>query len=167
MFQKNYTILKEDDIRQRQEHDITRICSVLSVSRDYACMLFRPYNWNVSNVHEASFANEDKVRKVVGLLDKTYTKLPKGGELPCRICFESYSLDKIITTACGYPFCNKCWTAYISTSINDGPGCLTLRCPWCCCRLDMVNKLTSDEDKTKYRRYLLRSYIEDNRKVYI
>ncbi|KAJ0577015.1 putative transcription factor C2H2 family [Helianthus annuus] len=151
MFQKNYTFLKEDDIRQRQEHDITRICSVLSVSRDYACMLFRPYNWNVSNVHEASFANEDKVRKV----------------LPCRICFESYSLDKIITAACGYPFCNKCWTAYISTSINDGPGCLTLRCPWCCCRLDMVNKLTSDEDKTKYRRYLLRSYIEDNRKVYI
>ncbi|KAJ0755105.1 putative E3 ubiquitin ligase RBR family [Helianthus annuus] len=45
---------------------------------------------NVSNVHEAWFANEDKVRKVVGLLDKTDTKLPKCGELPCGICFESY-----------------------------------------------------------------------------
>ncbi|KAJ0547342.1 putative IBR domain, E3 ubiquitin ligase RBR family, TRIAD supradomain-containing protein [Helianthus annuus] len=36
---------------------------------------------------------------------------------------------------------------------------------WCCCRLDMVKMLTSDEDKTKYQRYLLRSYIEDNRKT--
>ena len=53
--------------------------------------------------------------------------------------------------------------------INDGPGCLTLRCPIPSCGaavgVDMVNMLTSDEDKKKYRRYLLRSYIEDNRKV--
>ncbi|KAI3676900.1 hypothetical protein L1987_86515 [Smallanthus sonchifolius] len=167
--QKNYTVLKEDDIRQRQEDDITRICSVLSVSRDFACMLLRRYNWNVSNVHEAWFANEDEVRHVVGLLDKTDIKLPKAGELPCGICFESYPLDKISTTACGHPFCNTCWTAYISTSINDGPGCLTLRCPIPSCGaavgVDMINKLTSIEDKIKYQRYLLRSYIEDNRKT--
>ncbi|KAK1426350.1 hypothetical protein QVD17_15021 [Tagetes erecta] len=167
--QKNFTILKEDDIRQRQEDDITRICSVLSVSRDSACMLLRRYNWNVSNVHEAWFANEDKVRKAVGLLDKTTYKPTKARELPCGICFESYLLDKISTAACGHPFCNTCWTAYISTSINDGPGCLTLRCPIPSCGaavgVDMVNMLTSDEDKTKYQRYLLRSYIEDNRKT--
>ncbi|XP_076886986.1 putative E3 ubiquitin-protein ligase ARI8 isoform X2 [Bidens hawaiensis] len=167
--QKNYTILKEDDIRECQEEDITTICSVLSVSRDYACMLLRSYNWNVSNVHEAWFADEDKVRKAVGLLDKGDAKLPKAGELPCGICFESYPPRKISSAACGHPFCNICWTAYISTSINDGPGCLTLRCPTPSCGaavgVGMVNKLSSDEDKTKYRRYLLRSYIEDNKKT--
>ncbi|KAL8214269.1 hypothetical protein R6Q57_003718 [Mikania cordata] len=167
--QKNYTILKEDDISQLQEEDITRICSVLSVSRDSACMLLRRYNWNVSNVHEAWFANEDKVRNAVGLLDKKDIKPPKSGELPCGICFESYPLDRICAAACGHPFCKECWTAYISTSINDGPGCLTLRCPIPSCGaavgVDMVNMLTSDEDNTKYRRYLLRSYIEDNKKT--
>lgn len=60
---------------------------------------------------------------------------------------------------------------YISTSINDGPGCLMLRCPDPSCRSaigqDMINLLASDEDKEKYSRYLLRSYIEDNRKVYL
>ncbi|XP_076914800.1 putative E3 ubiquitin-protein ligase ARI8 [Bidens hawaiensis] len=166
--QKNYTILKEDDICQRQEEDITTICSVLSISRDSACMLLRSYNWNVSNVHEAWFANEDKVRKAVGLLDKT-VKPPKAGELLCGICFESYSLDKISSAACGHPFCNTCWKAYISTSISDGPGCLTLRCPTPSCGaavgVDMVNMLTSDEDKKKYRRYLLRSFIEDSKKT--
>lgn len=36
---------------------------------------------NVSNVHEAWFANEDEVRKAVGLLDKIDIKPPKAGEV--------------------------------------------------------------------------------------
>lgn len=58
---------------------------------------------------------------------------------------------------------------YIGTSINDGPGCLTLRCPDPTCAAavgqDMIDLLASDEDKHKYGRYLLRSYIEDSKKV--
>lgn len=58
---------------------------------------------------------------------------------------------------------------YISATINDGPGCLMLRCPDPSCRAaigqDMVNVLASDDDKEKYSRYLRRSYVEDNRKV--
>lgn len=58
---------------------------------------------------------------------------------------------------------------YIGTSINDGPGCLMLRCPDPSCDAavdqDMINLLASDEDREKYDRYLLRSYIEDNKKV--
>lgn len=58
---------------------------------------------------------------------------------------------------------------YISATVNDGPGCLMLRCPdpSCCAAVgqDMIDMLASDEDKKKYSRYLLRSYVEDNRKV--
>jgi ariadne-1 len=58
---------------------------------------------------------------------------------------------------------------YISTAINDGPGCLMLRCPDPSCNAavgqDMFNVLTSNEDSDKYSRYFIRSYIEDNRKV--
>lgn len=58
---------------------------------------------------------------------------------------------------------------YTSTAITDGPGCLMLRCPDPTCGAavgqDMINLLASDEDKEKYSRYFLRSYIEDNRKV--
>lgn len=45
LFQKNYAILKEEDIRQRQEDDIARISAVLSISRVASCMLLRRYNW--------------------------------------------------------------------------------------------------------------------------
>jgi ariadne-1 len=58
---------------------------------------------------------------------------------------------------------------YISTSINDGPKCLILRCPDPNCGAsigqNMIDLLASNEDKQKYGCYLLRSYIDDNKKV--
>lgn len=58
---------------------------------------------------------------------------------------------------------------YISTSINDGPGCLLLRCPdpSCCAAVgqDMIQKLASDENKEKYFQYIVRSYVENKKKV--
>ncbi|KAM7487017.1 hypothetical protein LguiA_003026 [Lonicera macranthoides] len=167
--QKNYTILKEEDVRRRQEDDIARISAVLSISRVASCMLLRRYNWSVNNVHEAWFADEDRVRKAVGLLENPVVQFPNARELTCGICFESYPLDRIKAAVCGHPYCHTCWTAYISTSINDGPGCLSLRCPDPSCGAaiaqDMIDMLASNEDKDKYNRYLLRSYIEDNRKT--
>ncbi|GFZ10795.1 IBR domain-containing protein [Actinidia rufa] len=167
--QKNYVVLKEADICQRQEDDITTVSTVLSIPRVDACILLRQYHWSVSNVHEAWFADEDRVRKTVGLLERPVVQFSKAKELNCGICFESYPLDRISTAACGHPFCNACWRAYMSTSIDGGPGCLMLRCPDPSCGAavgqGMINLLASDDNKVKYARYLQRSYIEDNRKV--
>ncbi|WCJ38898.1 RING/U-box superfamily protein [Euphorbia peplus] len=167
--QQNYTVLSETDINQRQEDDIMRIATVLSIPKVSASILLRYYNWSVSKVHDEWFANEEKVRKAVGLLEKQVVQFPDGREMTCGICFESYPYDKLHAAACGHPFCNTCWQGYISTSINDGPGCLMLRCPDPSCGAaigqDMINKLASDEDKDKYFRYFIRSYVEDNRKT--
>ncbi|XP_034892558.1 probable E3 ubiquitin-protein ligase ARI7 [Populus alba] len=168
-FQQSYTVLKEEDILHRQEDDVTRVSTVLSITRVAASILLRHYNWSVSKVHDAWFADEDAVRKSVGLLDKQVVQFSNARELTCGICFESIPCDKIISAACGHPFCNTCWSGYISTTINDGPGCLMLRCPDPSCRAavgqDMINLLAPGGDKEKYSRYLLRSYIEDNRKT--
>ncbi|KAG9136198.1 hypothetical protein Leryth_003803 [Lithospermum erythrorhizon] len=117
------------DIRQRQVEDITTISTVLTVARETACLLLRRYNWNVSDVHEEWFADEEKVRKAVGLLDKQTVQLSNVKEL------------------------------ILLASINDGPGCLMLRCP------DPSCGQTIKSNKQKYHRYLLRSFIEDNRKT--
>ena len=167
--QKNYVVLKEADICQRQEDDITTVSTVLSIPRVDACILLRQYHWSVSNVHEAWFADEDRVRKTVGLLERPVVQFSKAKELNCGICFESYPLDRISTAACRHPFCNTCWRAYMSTSIDGGPGCLMLRCPDPSCGAavgqDMISLLASDNNNEKYTRYLLRSYVEDNRKT--
>lgn len=166
--QQNYTILSEVDIRQRQEEDISRVATVLSISRVSACILLRYYNWSVSKVHDEWFADEERVRKAVGLSENP-VELPDSKELTCGICFENYPRDMMSAAACGHPFCGACWRGYMGTAINDGPGCLMLRCPDPSCGAavgeDMVNKLLVEEDKEKYLRYLVRSYIEDNRKT--
>ncbi|KAL3578953.1 hypothetical protein D5086_020457 [Populus alba] len=167
--QQNYTVLSEEDIRQRQDDDVMRIATVLSISKVAASILLRYYNWSVSKVHDEWFADEEKVRKAVGLLEEPVVPFPDGREMTCGICFETYPSDRLLAAACGHPFCNSCWAGYISTAINDGPGCLMLRCPDPSCNAavgqDMINLLTSDEDNEKHSRYFIRSYIEDNRKT--
>uniref|UniRef100_A0A0E0DFL2 RBR-type E3 ubiquitin transferase n=1 Tax=Oryza meridionalis TaxID=40149 RepID=A0A0E0DFL2_9ORYZ len=166
--QQNYSILSEADIQQRQEDDINRVSTVLSISKSEACVLLRNYNWSVSKVHDEWFADEEHVRKVVGFLEKLI-EMPNDRELTCGICFENCPRTSMSAAACGHPFCSACWRGYISTSINDGPGCLMLRCPDPSCTAavgqDMINSLADDEDREKYGRYLRRSYIEDNRKT--
>jgi len=166
--QQNYSILSEVDIKQRQEDDINRVSTVLSISKSEACVLLRNYNWSVSKVHDEWFADEEHVRKIVGLPEK-HMELPNDREVTCGICFESCPRGMMSAAACGHPFCSTCWRGYISTAINDGPGCLMLRCPDPSCAAavgqDMINALADDDDKEKYGRYLRRSYIEDNRKT--
>ncbi|XP_021627960.1 probable E3 ubiquitin-protein ligase ARI7 isoform X3 [Manihot esculenta] len=168
--QQSYTVLREGDIQQRLEDDIASVSTVLSISRFDAIILLRHYNWSVSKVHDEWFADEEAARKSVGLLDKPVVQFSNIREqFTCGICFESFPCEKITSAACGHPFCLSCWSGYISTTINDGPGCLMLRCPdpscWAAVGQDMIDLLASDVDKDKYSRYLLRSYVEDNRKT--
>uniref|UniRef100_A0ACD5ZHG5 Uncharacterized protein n=1 Tax=Avena sativa TaxID=4498 RepID=A0ACD5ZHG5_AVESA len=165
--QQNYSVLSEADIKQHQADDMNRVSTVLSISKAEACALLRSYNWSVSKVHDEWFVDEARVRTAVGLPEKQI-EMPNERELTCGICFESCPRESMSAASCGHPFCGVCWRGYISTAINDGPGCLMLRCPDPSCTAavgqDMVNLLASDEDKGKYERYLCRSYIEDNRK---
>ncbi|KAI9075506.1 hypothetical protein K1719_042554 [Acacia pycnantha] len=66
-----------------------------------ASILLRHYNWNVSEVHEAWFANEEHVRRIVGLLEKPVVQFPNARELTCGICFETYPCSRIESVACG------------------------------------------------------------------
>ncbi|XP_073030980.1 probable E3 ubiquitin-protein ligase ARI8 isoform X2 [Primulina eburnea] len=165
---QNYTILNEDEIRKHQEESIGKVSMVLSISRGAAGILLRHYNWSVSKVNDEWFSDEEKVRKAVGLLENGIP-LPNAKELTCGICFENYPRDWMNAAGCGHPFCFTCWQGYISTSINDGPGCLMLRCPDPSCGAavgqDMVNKIALNDDKVKHSRYFLRSFVEDNRKM--
>lgn len=166
--QQHYTVLNETDIRQRQEDDISRVSTVLSTSRVDASLLLQYYNWSVSKVHDEWFADEETVRKAVGLLRKP-VEILNDKDLTCGICFEVYPRKAMSSAACGHPFCSSCWRGYIGTAITDGPGCLMLRCPDPSCSAaighDMIDILACDEDKKKYTHYLLRSYIENNRKT--
>ncbi|KAI3879854.1 hypothetical protein MKW92_022960, partial [Papaver armeniacum] len=153
--EKKYTVLKEEDIRKRQEEDITEISTVLYIPRASATILLRYFDWND-----------------VGLLEKNQLSTIQSTEnniIECPICSHEFPRDGVCAAACGHLFCKLCWTQYVSKNISDGPGCLKMQCPETSCAVavgqDMINALVSDEDKEKYSRYLLRSYVDDQRNI--
>ncbi|KAI3843939.1 hypothetical protein MKX03_022050 [Papaver bracteatum] len=165
-----YTVLTEEDIGKRQEEDIAQVFAGLSIARESATILLRHYNWEVNKALDSWFADEEKVRKDVGLLEEQVVPIQDTENvIECRSCFDVFPRDGMCATACGHLFCKLCWTKYVSIKIDDGPGCLMMRCPEPSCAAavgqDMVNELVSEKHKEKYSRYLLRSYVEDQKKM--
>ncbi|GAA0151097.1 ubiquitin-protein ligase [Lithospermum erythrorhizon] len=125
--------------------------------------------WDVNEVHEAWFSNEENVRKAVGLMngDDQVLEIPNldESEVNCGICFDDYyGFDMVKSLSCGHRFCTTCWKGYISSSINDGPRCLFLKCPMPKCGIAVgerfISELASDAEKIKYQVYMFRSYVE-------
>lgn len=164
---KHYKILKEEEIRQLQQNDISQVSNLLSVSRSLACTLLHRRNWSPISVLEEWFSGEETARATIGLPSDQEPPKPDI-KTRCQICFNRFKkIENAMSTYCGHPFCRRCWKSYLSDSITDGPGCLTLCCPEPGCQaiagLDIFDRLASDEEKQKYDQYLFRSYIEGNR----
>ncbi|PWA38650.1 Zinc finger, C6HC-type [Artemisia annua] len=169
---KSYVILKEDHLIKRQQHIIHEITSLLTISTNDACMLLLKYNWRVTDVYEAWFKDERKVCDDIGLLDVDRdVKFPKHDErkVKCGICFDSVRFDETANCGCNHNICKVCWRSYVSTAINEGPGCLTLKCPVPSCGVavspDMVDMLAKGKDKIMYNRFWLRSYVKNSKKI--
>ncbi|CAH8382028.1 unnamed protein product [Eruca vesicaria subsp. sativa] len=169
--QLSYVVLNEEDIRKNQMTDIEQVSTVLSISQVEAIALLLHYQWSASKVQDEWFTDEEKVRKSVGLLkepvvDHNHKEVMN---IQCGICFESYLQKDIATVSCGHPYCKTCWTGYITSKINAGPGCLIFKCPDTSCSAvvsqDMIDKfISNDADREKYYRYSLRSYVESSKK---
>ncbi|CAO2192312.1 unnamed protein product [Urochloa humidicola] len=166
--EQTFAVLSEEDISERQEEDISKVSSVLSIEREEACVLLHHYKWNISKLSDEWFADEEKVRHTVGLLLNGNGR-PRSRKLTCGICFEGYSSNVMSSAGCAHFYCHECWEGYISAAISGGPGCLSLRCPDPSCGAmvlqRMINKLAKDEDKEKYARFLLRAYVEGSKKT--
>ncbi|KAH6803037.1 IBR domain-containing protein [Perilla frutescens var. frutescens] len=158
---KHYKVLTPEEIKQLQENDISTVSDVLSVSRGVACTLLCQNNWSPTSVYENWFAAEERNTHAAAAE-------PQSGNQICKICYRKTLPKKMVSTTCGHLFCANCWTTYIATAINDGVGCLTLRCPEPGCKAaigtDTVDMLASEGHKAKYYSYLRRSYVERNRK---
>ncbi|XP_040383503.1 probable E3 ubiquitin-protein ligase ARI5 isoform X1 [Oryza brachyantha] len=165
---QRYVVLTEKDIHERQEEMISRVSAIFSVPRESACVLLCCYKWSISKLSDDWFADEENVRHSVGLPTNVVC-VPDCPKLTCGICFEGYAANAMSCAGCPHFYCHECWEGYISAAINDGPGCLVLQCPEPSCDAivleDMINSLTKNEDKVKYARFVLWSYIEGNKKI--
>ncbi|XP_074354312.1 putative E3 ubiquitin-protein ligase ARI8 [Apium graveolens] len=171
---ETYRVLNQEDIQRNQERDILKVSSALSVSKYAAAIMLHKYAWNVKALLDAWADDEDGAREYVGLQNKPAFGLQESGESSiCGMCFKNCVFDKRFENSvgfCGHKFCTPCLETYVSKAIDDGPeACLFLRCPDsnCCAVIgqDRVNMLVSDEGKMKYKEFLIRSYVEDDKNI--
>lgn len=80
-----YTILSLNKISERQRNAIATVCNVLSVSEVEAGIILRHFYWDINNVYDQWFANEEKVTNAVGLLSQPNVKEEKREE-SIRFC---------------------------------------------------------------------------------
>ncbi|TKY45501.1 E3 ubiquitin-protein ligase ARI1 [Spatholobus suberectus] len=91
--------------------------------------------------------------------------------LMCYICMEDVPSDETTRMDCGHCFCNSCWIEHFIVKINEGQSkrirCMQHKCNSICDEA-VVRTLLSikhPDMAEKYERFLLESYIEDNKRV--
>ncbi|KAL1200343.1 putative E3 ubiquitin-protein ligase ARI12 [Cardamine amara subsp. amara] len=164
--QRSYaTILTEEDIQVRMESDIQRLSDRTSLSIAEATLLLSHYSWDFKESKNKWRDDAKSVRECVGLLELDSPSDDKEAFV-CGVCIKSQPPENIASVSCGHRICTYCWTSHINKIINEKPAAqwfIWLKCPASCSASigrDMIESFASDEEKSKYYQYLLRSYVD-------
>jgi len=129
--------------------------------------VLRFYKWDASRLQEEWFNNPDSVRGRVGLIDEQPDTRRKYET--CAVCFDQYPVTDMCAARCRHYYCKNCWQGYIHAAVDNGPACLDLRCIDPDCKAvvsrSIIDEVVDEQHSEKYKRYSVRSYVEDNRKL--
>ncbi|GLJ47795.1 hypothetical protein SUGI_1009440 [Cryptomeria japonica] len=167
-----YSVLSFQDICERQEKAMESVSSICCLSQAESRILLQHFKWRVADLMEEWFQKEQRVRKESGLFHKASVKQLRADEQSyCSICMDARFITDMKALACAHYFCKPCWVNYIQISIREnGIGCLSLRCPEPKCGAavgedTVLCLITEEQDRTKYGQFLVRSYVEESKRI--
>ncbi len=163
-----YTILTSQQIETKMQTLIHDSSEMLSLPADTVTILLIYYKWNWEKLQTEWFANEEKVRKSCGLpLSGSIQKALAPSQ--CPICFSDITSANSDSLACGHTFCASCWAGHLQSQLAAAKACLLARCPEEGCSLrvgpSLFKKHLPAADFSKYQKYLLITFTDDNRSV--
>ncbi|GMY28489.1 probable E3 ubiquitin-protein ligase ARI2 [Fagus crenata] len=167
-------VITKESLLVAQREDLCRIMDVLSLKEQHARTLLIHYRWDVDKVI-AVFVEKGKDRLYeeagVTVLEHDNLYSEAMSTVMCIICIEEVSATDVTTMDCGHYFCNNCWTEHFIVKINEGQSrrirCMAHKC-YAICDEAKIRSLVSARDPNlseKFDRFLLESYIEDNKRV--
>ncbi|KAM7253542.1 hypothetical protein ACFE04_021696 [Oxalis oulophora] len=187
-------VITRESLLDAQKEDLRRVVELLSLREHHARTLLIHHRWNVDKVFEVLVEKgKTNLFAEAGVTVSDYNK-GDGCSSPimCEICIEEVPGDKVTRMDCGHSFCNdwknigavvwvldmqlalKClarWTEHFIVKINEGQSrrirCMAHKCN-AICDESVVRTLVSQKDPElaeKFDRFLLESYIEDNKMV--
>ncbi|KAL6653673.1 hypothetical protein ACP70R_008597 [Stipagrostis hirtigluma subsp. patula] len=167
--ERPYVVLTEDVVRARQDADTAAVAEVLEIPSGFAAALLRHFKWKRDRAQEEWFSDDRRVCDAVSLLADggVPVRTPLSSDrLICAICFDGYAARRTRSAGCSHYYCGDCWCGYVRAAVGDGARCLSLRCPDPACSAavvgDLVDAVADDEDKARYARFALRSYVEES-----
>ncbi|XWS55265.1 hypothetical protein CRYUN_Cryun10bG0160400 [Craigia yunnanensis] len=169
-------VITKESLLAAQREDLRRVMDMLSLREHHARTLLIHYRWDVEKLlavlvekGKADLFASAGVSVVES--EDTGTSVSSSSTSMCDICIEELPGDKMTKMGCGHAFCNDCWTEHFVVKINEGQSrrirCMAHKCNAICDEAvvrNLVGKRHPDLVE-KFDRFLLESYIEDNRMV--
>ncbi|KAG8377711.1 hypothetical protein BUALT_Bualt08G0061200 [Buddleja alternifolia] len=168
-------VIRKESLLAAQKDDMQRVMDLLSIKEHHARTLLIHHRWDVDKV--ISVFVERGVERLyleagVSVLDNTdLSSSDSLSQITCGVCFEEFPANEMTKMDCGHCFCNECWTEHFIVKINEGKSrqitCMAHKCHSICDE-GQIRDLVSAKDPVlaaKFERFLLESYIEDNKRV--
>ncbi|XP_076892851.1 putative E3 ubiquitin-protein ligase ARI1 [Bidens hawaiensis] len=171
----SFKVITKECLLAAQTEDLQKVMELLSLKEKHARTLLIHYRWDVDKISEV-FVNKGQDRlyeeACVTVHDnRDSSSLPRSFETTCEVCMEEVPAYKMTTMDCGHCFCNNCWTEHFLVKINEGQSrrisCMAHKCNVVCDE-GKIRTSVSQKDPDlakKFDRYILESYIEDNKRV--
>ncbi|KAB2043120.1 hypothetical protein ES319_D02G268000v1 [Gossypium barbadense] len=170
-------VITKESLLAAQREDLRRVMDMLSIREHHARTLLIHYRWDVEKLLAVLVENGKSylfASAGVSVVEGEHTGtslLSLSSTAMCEICIEELPVDKMTKMECGHGFCNDCWMEHFVVKINEGQSrrirCMAHKCN-AVCDESVVRNLVSKRHPDlaeKFDRFLLESYIEDNRMV--
>ncbi|KAL9296448.1 hypothetical protein ACSQ67_022344 [Phaseolus vulgaris] len=167
-------VITKESLLVAQKEDLRRVMEMLSVREQHARTLLIYHRWDVEKLF-AVYVDKGKAF-LFGEAGVSVDQHPDSDSsvpstVMCYICMEDVARVETTRMDCGHCFCNSCWIEHFIVKINEGQSkrirCMQHKCNSICDEA-VVRTLLSRKHPgmaEKYERFLLESYIEDNKRV--
>ncbi|KAM3695227.1 hypothetical protein ACJW31_07G116600 [Castanea mollissima] len=167
-------VITKESLLAAQREDLRRVMDLLSLREHHARTLLIYYRWDVERLF-AVLVEKGKAflfdQAGVTVVEHPGLESPLGSTITCDICMDDVPSGEATREDCGHCFCNNCWTEHFMVKINEGQSrrirCMAHKCNAICDEAvvrNLVSKRHPDMAE-KFERFLLESYIEDNKRV--
>ncbi|XP_073270536.1 probable E3 ubiquitin-protein ligase ARI2 isoform X1 [Primulina huaijiensis] len=165
-------VITKESLLAAQREDLRRVMDLLSVREHHARTLLIHYRWDVEKLI-AVYVEKGKscLFAAAGVTLVELSDPESSFTVMCIICMDDIPAKDVTKMDCGHSFCNNCWTEHFVVKINEGQSkrirCMAHKCNAICDEA-IIRKLVSIKHPDlaeKFDRFLLESYIEDNKMV--
>lgn len=168
-------VITKESLLAAQKEDLRKVMELLSLREHHARTLLIHYRWDAENLFAVLVEKGKSALFAQAGLPSVESLDPdtsmSSSMVMCGICMEDVSGWEVTKMDCGHCFCNNCWTEHFIVKINEGQSkrirCMAHKCPTICDEAvirNLVSKRHPDLAE-KFERFLLESYIEDNKMV--